>query len=312
MPAPRITVHVPSHNYAHYLPQAIESLLSQTFQDWEAIVIDDASTDSTPDVLAGIHDPRITIHRHESCLKNIRTYNEAIDLARGEFFVILSADDRYRPEFLHRVVGSFDRHPEAALVYTNHEFINSEGEVIGHTRSMPHVSDGLYDDIEHILEHPYIAGCAAVTRTETLKRLGKYDVDLPHTADTYLWRRIALEGPFAYIREPLFQYRMHGGSMSHTVSRTDVLETEHTLQLRRILSDPATPEQIRKRRRHYHAQLLWTIAETYMKQGRMLRGLRRLTQALFSEPLIWKRQNLSLRIARALNRRATKERVAAT
>jgi glycosyltransferase involved in cell wall biosynthesis len=308
MTRPRISVHVPAHNYAHYLPEAIDSLLSQTFQDWEAIVIDDASTDATPEVLARIRDPRVRVHRHDRCMKNIRTYNEAIDLARGEFFVILSADDRYRPRFLQQVVESFDRHPEATLVYTNHEFINAAGRVIGHTRSMPHTSNGLFDDVEHILEQPYIAGCAAVTRTETLRRLGKYDVDLPHTADTYLWRRIALEGPFGYIHEPLFQYRMHGGSMSHTVNRTDVLETEHMTQFDRILSDPATPESIRMRRRHYRAQLLWTIAETHIKQGRRARGLTRLVQALWSEPLIWKRQNLSLRIARALS----KERVAAT
>jgi hypothetical protein len=173
---------------------------------------------------------------------------------------------------------------------------------------MPHASDGLFDDAENILEQPYIAGCAAVTRTETLRRLGKYDVDLPYTADTYLWRLIALEGRFGYIHEPLLQYRLHGDSMSHTVSRTDVLETEHMTHMERILSDPATPEYIRKKRRHYRAQLLWTIAETHAKQGRYVRGLERLVQALCAEPLIWKRQNLSLRIARALS----KERVAAT
>src|SRR5918996_1722334 len=131
MTRPRISVHVPAHNYAHYLPEAIDSLLSQTFQDWEAIVIDDASTDATPEVLARIRDPRIRVRRHDRCMKNIRTYNEAIDLARGELFVILSADDRYRPGFLQRVVESFDRYPEAALVYTNHEFIDATGDVVG-------------------------------------------------------------------------------------------------------------------------------------------------------------------------------------
>jgi glycosyltransferase involved in cell wall biosynthesis len=298
MSRPRITVHIPSHNYAHYLPEAIDSLLAQTYQDWEAIVIDDASTDSTPHVLSRIRDPRINARRHERCMKNIRTYNEAIELARGEFFVILSADDRYRPEFLQRVIDSFDRYPQAALVYTNYEFIGEEGQVVGNTRSMPHDADGLFDDLERILEQGYIAGCAAVTRTGTLKRLGMYDVELPYTADTFLWRRIALEGPFAYVHEPLYQYRLHGESMSHTVSRTDVLETEHVNQLARILSDPSAPAEIRSQSHHFRAQLAWITAETHIKAGRRLRGLKHLARSLYLEPLIWRRQGLAPRLGR--------------
>src|SRR5215472_7974260 len=91
---PRVSLVVTCYNYGRFLGQALDSLLAQTLTDWEAIVIDDASTDETGDVLARyLDDPRIRAIAHAERIGNIASYNEGLDQARGELVGILSADD---------------------------------------------------------------------------------------------------------------------------------------------------------------------------------------------------------------------------
>ena len=284
---PRITIHIPCYNYGRFVADAIGSVLAQTVEDWEAIVIDDASTDETGEVLARYQDPRIRILRHDVNIGNINTYNEAIGLARGEFFAILSADDRYRPRFVERVLDTFAAHPEAGVVYTNWERIDAEGELIGEQPTMPHRADGLYREVPRLLERSYIAGCCAVTRVRTLNEMGMYDARLPHTADTFLWRKIAVTAPFGYVNERLYEYRKHGAEMTYTRDRTYILETEHRIHLDEILSDPRTPGSLRARRNHFYAELYWTMAAWYAREGRWGRAGRRLVRALVLDPTVW-------------------------
>lgn len=304
---PRVTVHVPCYNYAGFVTDAIQSLLEQTFGDWEAIVVDDASTDETPNILAVQRDPRISIITHNENVGNIGTYNEAIRAARGEFFVILSADDRYRPRFLERVLDMFAKHPEAGLVYTNYERIDGSGNVLPWRPPMPHNVDGLFDELPTLLERSYIAGCSAVTRVETLDAMGMYDSRFPYTADTFLWRRIAAMAPFGYIHEPLYQYRAHEFHMSLERDRARVLETEHRLHLDTILSDPRTPAGARADRDHYYAELYWSIAAWYARTGRYTLAARRLAKALLLEPTVWAHHGWFRRTIHRISRMSGKE-----
>ena len=182
---PRITVHVPCFNYGRFLGEALNSLLEQSFVDWEAIVVDDASTDDTREIAAEFRDSRIRVVTHDQNAGNIATYNEAILLARGDLFCILSADDRYKPRFLERTLAVFESDPAVGLVYTNYERI-APVDVSPWKPPMPHAADGIFEELPTLLERPYIAGCAVVTRTSTLRDLGGYDSRFPHTADTYL------------------------------------------------------------------------------------------------------------------------------
>jgi glycosyltransferase involved in cell wall biosynthesis len=285
---PRITIHIPCYNYGGFVSDAIESVLAQTFEDWEAIVVDDASTDGTPEVLAAQRDPRIRVVRHDRNVGNIATYNEAIRAARGEFFVILSADDRYRPRFVERVLDMFSQHPEAGIVYTNYERINGSGEVLPWRPPMPHRADGIFAEGPTLLERSYIAGCSAVARVRTLRDMGSYDARFPYTADTFLWRRIAAVAPFGYIHEPLYQYRAHESHMSLGPDRAHILETEHRMHLDIILSDPRTPQHLRADRNHFYAELYLSMAAWYAKTGRRSLALRRLARAVSLEPAVWR------------------------
>lgn len=286
---PRVTVHIPCYNYGHFLGDALASVRDQTFQDWEAIVIDDASKDETWEVISHQVDPRIRAVRHDTNIGNIGTYNEAIRAARGEFFVILSADDRYRPTFLERVLEMFSSHPEAGVVYTNYRRIDGSGAALSWRPPMPHGEDGLFDELPSLLERSYIAGCSAVTRVSTLMAVGLYDARFPYTADTFLWRQIAARAPFGYVSEPLYEYRAHESHMSLGRDRAWVLETEHLGHLDTVLSDPLTPAQIRRASNHFYAELYWTIATCYAETGRRRKAAYRMMKSISLDPTVWMR-----------------------
>jgi glycosyltransferase involved in cell wall biosynthesis len=262
---PRITVHVPCYNYGRFLRDALDSLLRQSFAAWEAVVIDDASTDETAAVLDRYNDARIRVVRHPVRRGHISTFNEGIALATGELFVILSADDRYKPAFLERVVAWFDEHPEATLVTTHGDRIDGHGCVFG-TEVAPFERSGVYEGLPLLFERTFVAASAGVARTATLRSLGGYDPDLIHSGDAYLWRQLAIAGPVGYVHDRLYERRFHGESLSRGAVRSHVLETEHAEQLARIFSTPDLPPRIRAMRRHAYSELHWKIAHAYFAE----------------------------------------------
>ncbi len=282
---PRITVHVPCYNYGRFLPDALDSLLAQSFADWEAVVIDDASDDDTAAVLSRYRDPRIRIVRHPVNRGHIATYNEGISLAAGEFFVILSADDRYKPCFLARVVNCFDEHPEVALVYTDGDLIDDNGDLL-RPNDGTFGKSGVYQGLPLLFARTFIAASGGVARTATLRAVGGYDPDLPHTADAYLWCRLAILGPFGYVAESLYDFRLHHGSMQHQLPRSQVLETEHVEQLRRIFAAPDLPEAVRGLKSNAYAELHWRIARAHLTERSFGRSAAHVGLALAHDPTI--------------------------
>ena len=304
---PRITVHVPCHNYGRFLGDALDSLLRQSCSAWEAIVIDDASTDETAAVLDRYHDPRIGVVRHPVRRGHLATFNEGIALATSELFVILSADDRYKPKFLERVVAWFDQHPEVSLVTTNGDRIDGQGCVIG-TEVAPFDRSGVYEALPLLFNRTFVAASGGVARTETLRSLGGYDPDLSHSADAFLWRRLAITGPTGYVHERLYERRFHGESMSRTASRSQVLEVEHADQLARIFSTPALPPRIRAMRGHAYSELHWKIAHAYFAERRLGRTVAHAGLAIRFDPAIVTRHNPARAVLRAARRVADRLR----
>jgi glycosyltransferase involved in cell wall biosynthesis len=300
---PRITVHVPSYNYGRFVGDALDSLLRQSFVAWEAIVIDDASTDETATVLDRYHDPRIRVVRHPARRGHISTYNEGIALATGELFVILSADDRYKPAFLERVVAWFDEHPDATLVTTHGDRIDEHGCVFA-SELAPFERSGVYDGLPLLFERTFVAASAGVARTATLRSLGGYDPDLSHSADAYLWRQLAIAGPIGYVHERLYERRFHAESLSRTARRSDVLETEHGDQLARIFSAPDLPPRVRGMRRHACSELHWKIAHAYFAERRFGRTAAHAALAIRFDRSIVRRHNPARALLRAAKRGA--------
>jgi glycosyltransferase involved in cell wall biosynthesis len=286
--APRVTVHVPAYNYGRFLGDALESLLAQTLTDWEAIVIDDASTDHTPQIVARYDDARFCFVRHDTNRGHLATFNEGIDRARGEYFVILSADDRYHATFLERVLACFDAHPEVGLVFADAEIIDEQGCVrdVGSTTVDPD-HDWVRDVSVELMFRSFISGCAGVARTEELRALGGYEHALPHTADTYLWRRLAFRQPVGHVSGRLYQQREHADQLHLNTDWLDLVTTEEAQQLAWLFDDTALPAAVAAQRPRLAATLAVNRARVQFRDHHYRAMIAAFASVLRADPRIW-------------------------
>src|SRR5688572_19646950 len=130
---PLVSIGLPVRNGADYLPEALDSLLGQSFGDFELIISDNASQDQTPQICQDFaaRDSRIRLHRYAENVGAARNYNQVFNLARGKFFKWAAHDDLCLPGLLERCLDEFSRAPGAVLVYPGAELINAKGKVIG-------------------------------------------------------------------------------------------------------------------------------------------------------------------------------------
>jgi glycosyltransferase involved in cell wall biosynthesis len=281
---PRATVVIPCYNYARYLQECVDSVLAQTMPDWEAIVIDDASTDETPEVMSRLTDPRIRLVRHEQNLGNIGTYNQGYRMARGEFVVMLSADDRYKPEYLRRTIALFDAHPEVGLVYTPCEQIDDQGRSLG-TRPVPHSRDGVYDELRWLMFDNYIPHSAAIARRSVLEDVGLYDPLFPRSGDWELWLRIGVKHPIGFVAEPLYDYRLHQACGTFVPSYPLAVEKEIQEIVPRYLDHELLPPHIRTMRQAILARYYLSCANFRFWRSDVPGGLAAIWQAARLHPL---------------------------
>jgi glycosyltransferase involved in cell wall biosynthesis len=212
---PRVSFIVPCYNYGRHLPMALDSLLSQSLQELEVIVIDDASHDETPSVFgkyAG--NLRVRLIRHDRNRGHIATYNEGLDLARGEFVAILSADDYcLNPDAVRQQVALFDLHPSVGLVFTAHALVK-DGHVSDYVvpSAQSYVRPGI-DEYRHLIWGNYILHSGTLLRRTVQTELGPYDPRLTHTGDWDMWLRTAAKHDVGYLSEPMYGYRLHSTNM---------------------------------------------------------------------------------------------------
>ncbi len=213
----RVSLVVTCHNYGRFLDQALRSLAGQTQREWEAIVIDDASTDCTAEVLRSWSgEPRLRTVSNRQRLGNIRSYNQGLALARGEAVGVLSADDYLlRADALERQMEVFDSCPEVGLVFSAHAIVRQgcRPRIVA-----PWPEDGVHPGLEEfrrLIWGNYVLHSGALLRSDLARELGPYDPQLTHTGDWDMWLRAAARRPVGYIAEPLYAYRLHGDNMFH-------------------------------------------------------------------------------------------------
>lgn len=279
MNEPRVSFIVPSYNYAEFVGCAIDSLASQTYRSLEVIVIDDASSDGTRDVLRRYaEDPRIRIVHHDVNRGHIRSYNEGIALARGELIGLLSADDLcLRTDAVERQVATFDTDPGIGFVYSACAFADEEGSVQWVKRPWPddYVRSGP-EEFCHLVFHNYVPASGTLVRRRCHEMLGGYDVRLPHAGDWDLWLRISTRFSVGYIAEPLYAWRIHHRNMHHQTATVVQATDEHLLTVRKAfdaLPASAPPAAHRLRKRALRHAILRGAANECVS-GRRARGWR--------------------------------------
>ena len=215
---PRVSVVMPVYNGERYLDEAVESILNQTFHDFEFIIVDDGSLDSTPRLLASYEarDPRVVIHRfaHNKGLPS--TLNFGIHQARGEYIARMDADDVSLPEKLEEQVGFMDMHPEVGICSTG-------AELIGEKRSKKWQHHISHDAIHaRMLFVNAIAHPTVMLRASTLQKHAlEYDPNVRYAQDYELWSRAITKTRFANLAHILLKYRIHPARISarHSVQQ---------------------------------------------------------------------------------------------
>ena len=208
---PRVTIGLPIYNGQNYLAETMDSLLAQTFRDFELVISDNASTDGTEAICRdyAARDPRVRYHRNEVNVGASANYNRTFELGRGQYFKWAAHDDLLAPTFLECCVAALDRDPAVVLAYTQAKAIDDKGQVVKvypgkHHFNAPTPRERFY---EFVLDpHPVVA-VFGLMRREALARtrlIGQYA-----GSDRPLLSEMSLLGKFHEVPEHLFFYRFH-------------------------------------------------------------------------------------------------------
>ncbi|MEJ5989475.1 glycosyltransferase [Ramlibacter sp. PS3R-8] len=215
-PVPRVAVLVAVYNGLPYVQEAIQSILDQTFRDFELIVVDDASTDETPSALERFRrlDPRVRVLRMAANGGPVLAANHGLAEVRAPLVARLDADDVCRPDRLALQVAAFDRQPELVLLGSAFDYIDATGRVVG--EGHPPLEDAALQatlmDSGNPFCHPSV-----LMRTEALRSLGGYRQVLnPYGLDYDLCLRMAELGKVGNLPQRLIGYRIHPGQITVT------------------------------------------------------------------------------------------------
>lgn len=219
---PSVTAVIPSYNYARYLRECARSVLSQRNVDVGLIIVDDCSTDETPQVTAELaSDPRVTVLRNEPNRGHIPSVNRGVGLVETEFVVKLDADDMLPPGALARATALLDAHPNVGFVYGRPRHFSGRPP---RAVDVPALSWTVWSGREWIarlcrIGFNAISQPEVVMRTAFLRRALPIPVELPHTSDMHLWMALAAISDVARINGPAQgYYREHDASMQRTVN----------------------------------------------------------------------------------------------
>jgi len=287
----RLSVIVPTFNRVGYLGETIASVLSQDYGDFELVVADNASTDGTAALLAGVADPRL---RHMRRARNIgwrANFNQALDAADSEFVALVSDDDRLLPGALTRAVRCLDEAPRVGLVHTTFHIIDDRGEVLR--------TDGNWtgaiarDRIQRGAD--FIAGAMRSGNPVCLSSVAMRTAALPDVCfeaadevagDLVLFLRIALDCDIAFLATPGIELRVHGGRLSNAFDQADNFRALKESKLRFLAANSARLDHVpalRRAARGYTAAAMSLPVSIAARESRE-EGYRVLRRAVRSRP----------------------------
>ena len=214
---PLVSIVLPTHNGARYLDEAVQSCLDQTWTQWELIIVDDASTDDTPEhIVRWVKaDPRIRSLRHFRNRRLPTALNTGFARARGDLLTWTSDDNLYRPHALAEMVAYLAAHPDVDVVYSDYSEIDAAGQVLGRRRVSP---------MEDLATHNSVGPCF-LYRRQVQERLGGYAEDLFLAEDYDFWLRASECSRLERLPIDCYLYRTHPGSL--TTQRARDIELAH-------------------------------------------------------------------------------------
>jgi len=200
----KVSIVLPTYNGSRYLREAIANCLNQTYSNIELIVVDDASTDDTPAILASYQDPRLQVIRHERNKRLPTALNTGFAHATGKYLTWTSDDNFYTPQAIETLVQYLEDHPLVAFVYSRCWLVDETGAVVGEVETGP--PEGL--------EYNNCVGACFLYRREVYEAIGDYNAKVALSEDYEYWLRVMQRFRMAFLDEPLYYYRQHSQSLT--------------------------------------------------------------------------------------------------
>jgi glycosyltransferase involved in cell wall biosynthesis len=212
-----ISVVIPVYNGEKTIQQTINSVLNQTFKDWELIIIDDGSQDSTVKIIREIEDSRIRIFSYDNGGLAL-SRNRGIDHAEGEYITFLDADDLWTPDKLEAQFQALQENPEAMVAYSWTDYIDESSQFLHSGRHIT-INGNIY---QHLLVNNFLEnGSNPLIRKQALNQVGEFDTSLKAGEDWDMWLRLAAHYQFVAVPLPQILYRVSTGSMSSQIKNQE-------------------------------------------------------------------------------------------
>lgn len=215
---PLISVIIPVYNGERTIRETIESVLNQTFSDFELIVINDGSRDKTLDIIVSIKDLRLKVFSYRNAGLSA-SRNRGFSHASGKFIAFLDADDLWTPDKLEAQLRTLQENPQAAVAYSWTDHIDECGQFLS-PASYTTISGDVYARL--LIGNFLTNGSNALIRAEALTKVGGFDESLAAAEDWDMWLRLAARYHFVAVPSPQVLYRISTNSMSSNISRMEI------------------------------------------------------------------------------------------
>ncbi len=229
---PKITVYITNFNYGRYVEAAINSVLCQTYQDYELLIIDDGSTDNSMEIIQrfeSVENVFIVVQKNKGL--NVSN-NIALRMARGKYFIRLDADDYLDSNCLEIMVSKMEKESDLALVFPDYYEVDANDEILNQVRRHDFNKD------VSLLDQPAHGACTMI-RTAMLKEIGGYDESFNKQDGYDLWLKMIDGNNVSNINLPLFYYRKHDNSLS--ADTKSLLQTRAQIKRNRIKEKMSKP-----------------------------------------------------------------------
>jgi glycosyltransferase involved in cell wall biosynthesis len=261
---PAVSIVLPTYNGTRYLAESVQSCLDQTYQDFELIIVDDCSTDDTPQLITefAAKDKRIRPFRNESNLRLPKSLNAGFARSRGRYLTWTSDDNLYLPNAIEVMVAALEREPDVGMVYTPQTCIDKNSRDVGFT---------CFGGPADALAYNNPVGASFLYRREVYESVGDYSAELFLVEDWDYWIRIAEKFPVRLLPEIVYKYRIHDDSLSRQKLESCKRATRELLEQ----SLPRMHWASREAKGHGYlvaARIAWMFGERRNALGHILRA----------------------------------------
>jgi glycosyltransferase involved in cell wall biosynthesis len=241
---PLVNVGIPTYNGAKYLRESVESVLAQTFRDFELVIIDDLSSDETW-IIAEEYarkDPRVSAVRNNRRLGLVANFNRCIESTKGRYICVWHQDDVMMPENIEYKVALLEANPQVGFVHSNVLMIDDQGQVLSEHWELDSRQDYVWAGRDFFLKmiqpgKNYVCCPSVLARRECYERLGNFRSELYFTCDWELWMRFSLYYDVGCLGAPLVHFRRHRGSESYRIEGSISDIEQELLAKRLVLTD---------------------------------------------------------------------------